>query len=71
MDYLIHTLHPRDGQPYYPCIPFDVISKIADLARYLEQPARMTPERLEWAWHAYFGGEDRLDVATIPTHSGE
>src|SRR3990167_7355571 len=25
VDHLIHLLHPRDGRPYYPCIPFDVI----------------------------------------------
>ncbi|OGB17717.1 MAG: hypothetical protein A3E51_22315 [Burkholderiales bacterium RIFCSPHIGHO2_12_FULL_67_38] len=71
VDHLIHLLHPRDGRPYYPCIPFDVISKIADLGRYLEQPARMTPERLEWAWNTYFGREDHHGMAAIPTHSGE
>ncbi|PKO27023.1 MAG: ATPase [Betaproteobacteria bacterium HGW-Betaproteobacteria-9] len=72
VDYLIHTLHPRDGRPYYPCIPFDVISKIADHGRYLDQPARMTPEGLEWAWRTYFGGEERQGAAGIPTkNSGE
>lgn len=63
--YLIDTLHPRHGHPYVPCVPFDVISKIADRARYLEEPARMTPELLDWAWHAYFGSPDR---ATLPVH---
>ena len=63
VDYLIHTLHPRDGQPYYPCIPFDVISKIADHGRYLDQPARMTTERLAWAWNTYFGRDERHDAA--------
>ena len=72
VDYLIHTLHPRDGQPYYPCIPFDVISKIADHGRYLDQPARMTTERLEWAWNTYFGRDERHDAAGTPTkNSGE
>jgi len=55
VDYLVNTLHPREGQPYMPCVPFDVISKIADRARYLHEPALMTPELLEWAWHSYFG----------------
>lgn len=55
VDYLVNVLHPRDAQPYLPCVPFDVISKIADLDRYLGQPARMTPELLDWAWRAYFG----------------
>ncbi len=55
IDYLLNTLHRRNGQPFLPCLPFDVISKIADRARYLEEPARMTPELLEWAWFTYFG----------------
>ncbi len=64
IDYLIHALHPRHDQPYLPCVPFDVISKIADRARYMEEPALMTPELLDWAWHTYFG-------ANAPQHSGE
>lgn len=67
IDYLIHTLHPRDGRPYYPCVPYDVISKIADRTTYLDQTARLTPDMLEWAWHAYFGEEqgtpDREETA--------
>lgn len=57
IDHLVDTLHPHYTQPYLPCVPFDVISKIADRARYLEQPARMTPELLDWAWHTYFGSD--------------
>jgi hypothetical protein len=59
IDFLVNTLHPRYGQPYLPCVPFDVISKIADRARYLEQPSEMKPELVEWAWHMYFGSPDR------------
>lgn len=65
IDYLINTLHPRDDQPYYPCIPYDVISKIADLDRYLDQPARMTPALLDWAWQTYFGREPEQDTPTL------
>jgi hypothetical protein len=61
IDHLVNNLHPRDAQPYLPCVPFDVISKIADRARYLEQPARMTPELLNWAWHTYFGADTCVD----------
>jgi hypothetical protein len=57
VDYLVNTLHMRNFQPYLPCLPFDVISKIADRAKYLEEPARMTPELLEWAWSNYFGAD--------------
>jgi predicted ATPase with chaperone activity len=59
IDFLVNTLHPRYDRPYLPCVPFDVISKIADRARYLEQPLDMTPELVEWAWHMYFGNADR------------
>ena len=59
IDFLVNTLHPRHGQPYLPCVPFDVISKIADRSRYLDQPAAMTPELVEWAWTMYFGSPDR------------
>jgi len=59
IDFLVNTLHPRHDQAYYPCIPRDVISKIADRARYLRQPPRMTPDLLGWAWVLYFGeGEE-------------
>ncbi|QHE76504.1 ATP-binding protein [Hydrogenophaga sp. PBL-H3] len=71
IDHLINTLHPCDDTPYYPCIPFDVISKIADLDRYLGEPARMTCERLDWAWNAYFGLEDRIPRTLVNNISGE
>lgn len=71
IDYLVDTLHPRDGRPYYPCIPFDVVSKIADLGHYLGQPPRMTPALLDWAWLAYFGQQDHRQVLSAPTNLGE
>jgi predicted ATPase with chaperone activity len=73
IDYLVHTLHARNAQPFYPCIPFDLISKIADLGRYLGQPADLTPDRLAWAWHTYFGHESAAGagVADLPIPSGE
>lgn len=65
IDHLVDRLHPFHGQSYYPCIPFDVISKIADRARYLEEPPRMTPELVEWAWGLYFGGNGVTDVSDV------
>jgi hypothetical protein len=59
IDYLINTLHMRHLVAYLPSLPFDVISKIADRARYLEEAPRMTPEALEWAWANYFGRMNR------------
>jgi len=58
IDYLVDTLHPRYGRSYFPCIPHDVIGKIADRAHYLDEPPRMTPELIEWAWGLYFGAGD-------------
>jgi len=59
IEFLVNTLHPLHGQPYLPCVPFDVISKIADRSRYLDKPSDMTPELVEWAWTMYFGPPDR------------
>ena len=68
--HLVDTLHPRHAQPYLPCIPFDVVSKIADLARYRQHPPRLTPDALDWAWHNYFG-LPALDAPHDPPLSGE
>lgn len=64
VQHLIHTLHPLHGQPYLPCIPYDVISKIADLARYRQSAPRLTPQALEWAWANYFGLPGCAEPAT-------
>lgn len=56
VDYLLDHLHPTHQQDYLPCIPYDVISKVGDRARYLELPPRLTPALIEWAWAMYFGG---------------
>lgn len=71
VDYLVNTLHPRDAQPYLPCIPFDVISKIADLDRYLDKPARLAPDLLDWAWLAYFGSDEPRQAPGAPMNLGE
>ena len=71
LDHLVHTLHARSARPFYPCIPFDVISKIADLDHYLGQPPRMTPERMQWAWDTYFGIDAGPDTTAFPPQSGD
>jgi hypothetical protein len=71
VQHLIQTLHPRHGQPYLPCIPYDVISKIADLARYRQSAPRLTPEALEWAWANYFGLPGCAAPAIDQTLSGD
>ncbi|MEZ5645217.1 MAG: ATP-binding protein [Burkholderiaceae bacterium] len=71
VQHLIQALHPRHGQPYLPCVPYDVISKIADLARYRQQPPRLTPEALDWAWANYFGLSGQEAPAVEQSLSGE
>ncbi len=56
VDFMLNHLHPLYGQEFLPCIPFDVISKVADRSRYLEQTPHLTPALIEWAWQMYFGG---------------
>jgi len=70
IDHLIEMLHARTGRPFYPCIPFDVISKIADRERYYDQPARLSPALLDWAWHTYFGDETAPLSAAVTPSSG-
>ena len=70
IDYLVNTLHLRDAQPYLPCLAFDVISKIADRARHLEESARLSPELLEWAWQTYFGTDAPASPSKPPLNGG-
>ncbi len=51
---LIKDYHEARGQPLLACYPRDLVNQIADLARYLGEPARLTREALDWAWHNYF-----------------
>ena len=71
VDFMMHHLHPTDEQPYLPCIPFDVISKIGDRARYLEQTPRLSPELLEWAWRLYFAKDDPAPPQGVRSHGVE
>lgn len=64
IDYMLDELHTATTQPYLPCIPFDVISKIRDRALYQGTPPRLSPALVRWAWNLNFGlgggGSDRL-----------
>lgn len=59
IDFLIDHLHPAWRQPYLPAMPYDIVSKIRDRSRYLEQSPQLTPALLEWAWRMYFGVDDQ------------
>jgi hypothetical protein len=58
VDHMLDHLHPSHQQDYLPCIPYDVISKVVDRARYLALPPRLTPALIEWAWSMYFGSSE-------------
>jgi len=51
---LLNDYHAVHGQPLLACYPRDLVNQIADLARYLGEPARLTPDALHWAWNNYF-----------------
>ncbi len=71
MDFMLDQLHPGSAQPYLPCIPYDVISKIRDRALYLGEPARMTPDLIAWAWNVYFGLGAVSPEKSISLHGSE
>lgn len=51
---LVNDYHAKYQQPLLACYPRDIVNQIADHARYYGEPARLTPEMLDWAWHNYF-----------------
>lgn len=71
IDFMVDQLHAEHKQPFLPAIPFDVISKIGDRARYLEQEPRLTPELIEWAWQMYFGEGDTPSPQAVQAHRAE
>ncbi|NMG15030.1 ATP-binding protein [Aromatoleum bremense] len=54
---LLNDYHAVHGQPLLACFPRDIVNQIADLARYLGEPAQLTPDALHWAWHNYFAAQ--------------
>lgn len=60
-DSLLSRYHGRTGRPLLACYPRDLLHLIASRCAYLAAPVELTPELLDWAWHAYF--------ATVPEPS--
>lgn len=71
VEFMMNQLHPSYSQAYLPCIPYDVISKIGDRSRYLEQSPRLTPALLEWAWKMYFGVGDQPQQQVVQNNGTE
>jgi len=53
-EHLVQHYHVRLSRPLLACYPRDLVSQIADYARYLGRPAALDAEMLDWAWHNYF-----------------
>ena len=64
-DYLIDTLHREARLPLYAIVPFDVLGKLRDRARYLGQAPRLDVESLRWAWNLYFAPDEARDARTL------
>jgi hypothetical protein len=60
---LMHEYHQRLGRPLLACYPRDLLHLIASRARYLEVPAELSAELLDWAWQAYFGNEALIEAS--------
>ena len=61
---LLRNYHAVWGRPLMACYPRDLLHLIASRARYLGVSAELSPELLDWAWHAYFGNEALIESAS-------
>ena len=53
-NFLIKELHSPNDVPLLPCHPRDLLGIALDQATYNDQPPRLTPDLLRWAWSNYF-----------------
>ena len=53
-DSLLADYHARTGRPLLACYPRDLLHLIASRSAYLAVAPALTPELIDWAWHAYF-----------------
>jgi hypothetical protein len=65
-DVLVDGYHRQSGRPLLACYPRDLLHLIASRAHYLEVPAELSIELLDWAWQAYFGNEALIEAASEP-----
>lgn len=64
LGHLLDGLHRQHGRPLLACYPRDLLRLIASRARYLELPAALSTELLDWAWSTYFGNEALIEAAS-------
>ncbi|HSI58038.1 MAG TPA: ATP-binding protein [Ideonella sp.] len=63
---LVHGYHAPHKRPLLACYPRDLLHLIASRARFLGVPAELSADLLDWAWHAYFGNEALIEMASEP-----
>jgi len=51
---LMGDYHARYSRPLLACYPRDLLHLIASRSAYLGVAPTLTPEMIDWAWHAYF-----------------
>jgi energy-coupling factor transporter ATP-binding protein EcfA2 len=52
--YLLDELHAGSGLPLLACYPREIISRVADFAGFMGEPARLTVAALDQAWLSMF-----------------
>jgi predicted ATPase with chaperone activity len=67
LDALMGDYHGRTGRPLLACYPRDLLHLIASRAAYLAIEPSLSPELIDWAWHAYFA----TVTGAPPLQSGE
>ncbi len=63
---LLGELHSRSGRPLLACYPRDLAHLVASRCAYLGEAPALSPERIVWAWNAYFGTAEEA----APAQSG-
>jgi energy-coupling factor transporter ATP-binding protein EcfA2 len=63
--HLVGYLHRSSGRPRLAVYPRDLLTLIADQARFLHQSPAMTAPALERAWHSYFAGGGDADLMAL------
>ena len=51
---LLADYHALSGRPLLACYPRDLLHLVASRSAYLGVAQALTPELIQWAWHAYF-----------------
>ncbi|MDE2454998.1 MAG: ATP-binding protein [Burkholderiales bacterium] len=57
---MLRDYHAGQGQPLYAAVPRDLVDLMRGRSVYLDQPAALTPELLDWAWNAYFSRDETV-----------